>query len=305
MNRIVAKDIIEWGQREGYSFEFIGDESVAIDGFSSLINYKENSLTWINLKNPIDEKTLERIECAVVQKGVKQTPYNCFISNESKSLFFAIIKHFFSNGNDKIAERQNTYIGKDVILGLGVIIGCNCVLDGPISIGDNTIIEHNVTLINKVIIGSNCIIHSGTVVGKDGFGYSYDDNHLPHKVPHFGGVEIGDRVEVGANSVIDRGTIDNTIIGDDVKIDSHVIVAHNSNIGSGTLIVGGTTVGGSCSIGQHSYIAPHATIRNKTSIGADSFIGMGVVTNSDIDSFSFLANTNSKPQKNRNYRRFL
>lgn len=302
---VKIKKIIEWAKDEGYQFEFHGDEGIEISGFSSLRKYQKDTLTWINLKNSVKLGDEDRIKCAVIQKGGNVFPANYFYTENSKKLFFGILSHFFTSNSQEMAERSGTYIGKDVILGENVKIGCNCVLDGQIKVGDRTVIEHNVVLMNRVTVGSDCIIHSGTVIGQDGFGFSFDENNLPVKVPHFGGVCIGERVEIGANVTVHRGTIDDTVIRDDVKIDSLVIVAHNAIIGSGTLVVGGVAIGGSCTIGDKSYIAPHATIKNKISIGDNSFIGMGVITKKNMEDNIFIGHPDDKPRKNKDYRRFL
>lgn len=303
---IKVKDILKWARVEGYSIEYIGDQNISFCEFSSLSHYKKGSLTWINLKNPVDKEVLAAIHCAIIQKGVKTIPDNCFIAEESKRFFFSVLENFFSDKCTSLAEREHSYIGREVKLGKNVKIGCNCTLDGNITIGDNTIIEHNVTVINKVVIGHDCIIHSGAVIGKDGFGYSFDMEHIPQKVKHFGGVRIGDRVEIGCNCSIDRGTIDDTQIANDVKIDSLVIIGHNNRIEEGVIIVGCTEIGGSCEIGEKSYIAPQAVIKNKTSIGKESFIGMGVVVTEDLDAYSSSVGCPvTKISRNKDYRRFL
>lgn len=305
MTKIVVKEIIEWAEKNNYEFQYFGNKDLVIEGFSSLKNYKDKSFSWINLKNPIDENTLKRITCCVIQKGVTEHPENYFISEKSKEFFFAILKQFFSEKSNAITEWQNTFIGKDVKLGKNVKIGCNCVLDGEITIGDNTVIEHNVTMINKISIGADCIIHSGTVIGKDGFGFFFDKDNIPRKVPHFGGVQIGNRVEIGCNCSIDRGTIDDTFIGDDTKIDSLVLIAHNVNIGKGCLVVGVTDLAGSSTIGDLSYIAPQVCVENKRTVGNNSFVGLGVIVHDDVGDNSIIIRSDSKPMPNKNYRRFL
>lgn len=305
MVRVRIKEIIEWAENNNYDFQYFGNENISVEGFSSLKNYKDNTFSWINLKNPVDDSVVKRITCCVIQKGVVQHPENYFVSEKSKELFFAILKQFFAGKSNVITERQNTFIGKEVKLGKNVIIGCNCVLDGEITIGDNTIIEHNVTMMNRITIGSDCIIHSGTVIGKDGFGFSFDKDNIPRKVPHFGGVRIGNCVEIGCNCSIDRGTIDDTIIGNNTKIDNLVLIAHNVSIGNGCLIVGLTDIAGSSSLGDLSYIAPQCCLQNKKSIGKNSFVGLGIMVHEDIGDNCILLKNNSKPISNKNYRRFL
>ena len=287
---ITAKDIINWA--DGMHFVYNGDENLVIDGFSSLNHYKTGSITWIkNLKNV---KDLQKITCAVVQEGIHPRIDNYFSAKNSKEFFFGMLQHFFAN-NKKIAERAGSYIGEGVRLDEDVIIGCNCTLDGDIKIGCGTVIEHNVTIINNVTIGENCIIHSGTVIGKDGFGYSFNDDNIPVKVQHFGGVTIGDRVEIGANCNVDRGTIDNTIIEDDVKIDSFSQIAHNVVVKKGTLIIG-AMVAGSSIIGEKSYLAPKSVIKNQCSIGNNTFIGMGVVVTKSVGDNCMVVSWGNKMQ---------
>ena len=302
---IKVSDIIEWAKKEGFSFDFIGSSETTICGFSSLRRYKRESLTWINYKNPVGEEVLPMIRCAVIQKGVDVHLNNYFVTEESKKFFFGILEHFFSKQGNDSAERANSYIGESVKLGKNVRIGCSCVLDGDITIGDNTVIGHNVTMINRISIGSDCFIHSGTSIGKDGFGFWFGKNNIPQKVPHFGGVPIGDRVEIGCNCVIDRGTIDDTTIGDDTKIDNLVLIAHNVSIGKGCLIVGVSDIAGSSNVGDYSYIGPQVCVENKRNIGNNSFVGMGVMVHEDLSDNMCIVKNGTSPFPNKNYRRFL
>ena len=299
-------EIIRWAKDQEYQFEFIGDETAKIEGFSSLSHYRPGTITWIKKHVPEDDELIHSIQCAVIQKGLKANLANTIISDNSKELFFAILAEFFGGKKHIGGKRAGTYIGDNVFLDEPVEIGCNCVLDGDIHIGKGTVIEHNVVIMNKVTIGENCIIHSGTVIGKDGFGYSFDKENLPVKVKHFGGVLIGNRVEIGANCTVDRGTIDNTVVGDDVKIDNLVLIAHNAEVGRGTIVVGCTDLAGSSHIGEKTYIGPQVCVKNQVSVGDNSFVGMDVmVTESFGDNMMLIKSSSDKPRRNRNYRRFL
>ncbi|MBE9568699.1 MAG: UDP-3-O-(3-hydroxymyristoyl)glucosamine N-acyltransferase, partial [Proteobacteria bacterium] len=143
-----------------------------------------------------------------------------------------------------IAEGVNVpgsvYIGENVVLQSGVSLGENVqigagsVVENDVSIGDNTIVNANVSIGYRTQIGSNCIFFSGVVIGADGFGYERDgDAYL--KIPQIGNVQIGNDVEIGANSTIDRGALHDTIIHDGVKIDNLVQVGHNVEIGKHTV----------------------------------------------------------------------
>ena len=131
---------------------------------------------------------------------------------------------------------------------------------------------------DNTVIGSNTIIHPGSVIGADGFGYVCVNNkHL--KLSHKAGVVIGDNVEIGANSAIDRGCLENTIIEDGVKIDNFVQVAHNVHIKHDTVVAAMTAIGGSVKIGYNCIIAGRVTIKDNISIGnCVTVLGMSAVT---------------------------
>lgn len=297
-----CKDIIAWAKSYGLKFEFKGNEEDRIDGFSSLLHYKPGSITWLKNKNNM-ELLDEKVNCIVVPKEICVSTNNQFIAQNSKEFFFKMLENFF--GIEKSMDQlEGSCIGKNVIIEDDVLIGCNCVLDGNITVGRGTIIEHGVVITNTVAIGEKCIIHSGTVIGKDGFGYAFDDNNVPIKVPHFGGVEIGNRVEIGAHCTIDRGTIDNTIIGDDVKIDSYSQIGHNVEIGNATIVLG-AALGGSSKIGEKSYLGPRCWIRNQGKIGSNTLVGTRVVVRNDIGDNMIVFDNGKKPIKVDNYREFL
>ena len=136
----------------------------------------------------------------------------------------------------------------DVVIGSGVVIGENSV------IGRGSKIYPNVTIYDSVEIGSNCIIHSGTVIGSDGLGFAKHKGDWL-KIEHLGKVIIGDNVEIGSNTSIDRGSVGDTILEDNVKIDNLVHLAHNVKIGSGTAIAANSAVAGSSSIGKNCTLA--------------------------------------------------
>ena len=139
-------------------------------------------------------------------------------------------------------------------------------------IGDNVIIHDNVSIYSCTKIGNNSIIHSGAVIGSDGFGYAPSKEGW-HKIQHLGGVEIGNNVEIGAKSTVDRGALGNTILEDGVKIDNHVHVAHNSYIGENTAIAGQSGMAGSVKIGKNCQIAGQVGIVGHIEI-ADNVIVM-------------------------------
>ena len=159
-------------------------------------------------------------------------------------------------------------IGKDVIVMPGAYIG------GDTIIGDGSYIGAGSKLIGKVIIGSNVVIRENTVLGADGLTTDRDENGHAITMPQFGGVIIEDDVQIGANTVIARGAIDNTIIRRGAKIDNCCFISHNVDVGEDSFVVGETIMFGSASVGARTLISGNCTIANTVHIGNDSILGM-------------------------------
>jgi UDP-3-O-[3-hydroxymyristoyl] glucosamine N-acyltransferase len=151
------------------------------------------------------------------------------------------------------------YIGRGAKLGRAVVIGPGCHLGEGVAIGAGSRLHARVTIYPGCSIGERALLHSGAVIGADGFGIALDGGRW-HKIPQIGRVVIGNDVEIGANTCIDRGALDNTVIEDGVKLDNLIQVGHNVRIGAHTAIAGCTGIAGSTRIGQHCMIGGAASI---------------------------------------------
>ncbi len=158
-------------------------------------------------------------------------------------------------------------IGRAVKLGENVRIGPNCVIGDGVIIGDDALLHGNVTIYPSCVVGARAVIHSGVVIGADGFGFAREkDAQLGPgggrwvKIPQLGRVVIGDDVEIGANTTIDRGALDDTVIGHGVKLDNQIQVAHNVHIGDHTALAGCVGIAGSARIGRNCTIGGAAMI---------------------------------------------
>jgi UDP-3-O-[3-hydroxymyristoyl] glucosamine N-acyltransferase len=173
----------------------------------------------------------------------------------------------------------NVVIEVNVNLGSNVIIGAGCVIERNSSIGDNTILEANVTIKHGTQIGKNCHLFSGCVIGNDGFGYAeeaaQDNTKRWVKIPQVGRVIIHDHVDIGANTTVDRGAIDDTVIEEGCKLDNLIQIAHNCHIGRHTVIAGCTGIAGSAIIGKHCKIGGAAMILGHLSIADNVTISPG------------------------------
>ena len=165
-------------------------------------------------------------------------------------------------------------IGEDAVIGAGALLGANVV------VGNGTRIGARVTLLDGVRIGARCIVHPGAVIGADGFGFA-PDRGTWQKIPQLGAVVIGDDVEIGANTTIDRGTIDDTVIEDGVKLDNLVQIAHNARIGAHTIMAAMSGVAGSTKVGKRCMIGGGVVMINQLTICDDvMFTFRSIVTRS-------------------------
>jgi len=172
-------------------------------------------------------------------------------------------------------------VGAGSALGSGTRVGAGAVIGRGVRVGRDCIIHANATLYDGVQLGDRCIVHSGAVIGSDGFGFQPGKAGW-HKVPQVGSVVVGNDVEVGANSCIDRGAIEDTVIGNGVKIDNLVQIAHNCRIGDHTAIAGCVGMAGSTLIGSRCMIGGAAMLAGHLSICDDVVISGGTLVATSI-----------------------
>jgi UDP-3-O-[3-hydroxymyristoyl] glucosamine N-acyltransferase len=176
-----------------------------------------------------------------------------------------------------------SYIGPNVILADNVIIYPNVTILDDCSIGKNTIIWSGTVIRERSIIGNNCIFHPNATIGADGFGFRPDPEKGLVKIPQIGNVVIGNNVEIGANSCVDRGKFSSTILGDGCKIDNLVQIGHNSKLGKFCIMAGNSGLAGSVTLGDGVVIGGSASIKDHTTIGAGAMIGAGSGVTGDIE----------------------
>lgn len=200
----------------------------------------------------------------------------------------------------------HSVVGCGAVIGDGVSVGAGSVIGNGVSIGKHSVIYPNVTVYHDCRIGERAVLHSGAVIGSDGFGFANDKGRWI-KIHQLGRVIIGDDVEVGANTSIDRGAIEDTVIGDGVKLDNQIQVAHNVTIGENTAmagcvgVAGSAEIGANCAIGGGVGILGHLKIADGVTVTA-----MSLVPNSIKQSGVYSSGTplESKSQWQKNYIRF-
>lgn len=282
--------------------ELIGDPQCEILGLGTLNGAGTGQLSF--LSNPSYADQLSGCKASAIIIGdqfVDKCPGNKLLS-ASPYVSFAKATSLFATSITDDARglvHPSASIHDSVVLGKGVSVAANVVIEANVTIADNSTIGaacyigessqlgknsklySGVTIYNKVCIGDNSIIHSGTVIGADGFGFAFD-GEASVKIHQLGGVVIGDDVEIGANTTIDRGAIEDTIIGDGVKMDNQVQIAHNVKIGDHTMLCGCAGVGGSTVIGKYCIIGGgvgvigHLNIVDKVHVGALSCVNQSI-----------------------------
>jgi len=275
-------------------------EDLAVFGVSSLDAIKANTLTFMNHftednKRKLDGSSNFLLLCREDLLGKFKGSY---IVVENPRLDFAkIINNFFSRKKPpeihKTAIIETKKIGKNVSIGAYSIIGEN------VEIGDNTYIGNNVTIQGNTSLGKNCKIKSGAVIGEDGFGFERDENGLPVQFNSMGYIQIGNDVFLGSNSSIELGSIDGTVISDNVKIDDLVQIGHNCAIGDSTLVMAGVVLCGGVRIGSHCWIAPGTYVRQKVKIGNNSMTGLGSIVVKDVVDNSLVFGNPAKARSSR------
>ncbi len=176
-----------------------------------------------------------------------------------------------------VAVGPHVSIGRDVALGEGVVIHAGCVIGDDVTVGEGSVLYPNVTVYHGCRIGKRAILHSGAVIGADGFGFAPEGGQWI-KIPQVGGVTIGDDVEIGANTTVDRGALDDTVIGDGCKIDNLVQIAHNCNVGANSVLAGcaglagSVTLGEQCIVGGGGMVSGHVTLAPGTTLSGGSLV---------------------------------
>lgn len=284
--------------------EIIGDTSLIITSPEEIKKAQKNQITVIgNSKFAKIWKTSNASAAIVDAKlDIKPEENKAFIKVENPDLAMAILLEAFMPDSPVFNEDihptavidTTAKIGKNCKIGANSYIGKNVVLDDNVtvypnvSIFDDTIIGEHTTIWSGTVIrerskiGKHCIFHNNVSIGADGFGYRPSEQGLT-KIPHIGNVIIGNYVEIGANSCVDRGKFSATILGDGCKIDNLVQIGHNSVLGKFCIMAGNSGLAGSVTLGDGVVIGGSASIKDHTTIHSGATVGAGSGVMADVE----------------------
>ncbi|TDT43188.1 UDP-3-O-[3-hydroxymyristoyl] glucosamine N-acyltransferase [Halospina denitrificans] len=277
--------------------ELRGEESAEVTGLGTVHNARPGQVTF--LANEKYTRHLPETKATAVlirPELADQCPVNALLLDDPY-LGFARLSHLFdpqpspeAGIHPSASVSPSAHVASTAFIGAGVVVESEARIEdgariGPGSVigvrshvGEGTVLAANVTLYHDVVLGQRCRISSGAVIGSDGFGYAHASDHW-ERIAQIGGVRIGNDVDVGANTSIDRGALDDTVIGDGVKIDNNVQIGHNVEIGEHSAmaalvgIAGSTHIGRHCIFGGASAIAGHLKIADHVHL-----TGMTMVT---------------------------
>ncbi len=277
----------------------IGNDNDIITGVASLENGKSGDIVFAQIEE-IEKIKKTKASCVLVKEHINEFPISQIIVEDPYLAFIYILKIVEETLRSKpemgihstALVGKNVSLGNDVAIGAFVFIGDNTIIEDKaiiypsvfignnVKIGKEALIYSNVSIRENVDIGNKVIIHCGSVIGCDGYGYRQKNGkHI--KIPQVGKVIIGNDVEIGANTVIDRATLDATYIGNGTKIDNLVHIAHNTEIGENVLIVAQVGIAGSSKIGNYAVLGGQVGVKDHVTVGEGVQIGAqaGVIGN--------------------------
>lgn len=182
-----------------------------------------------------------------------------------------------------VAVGPNAVIGADCRIGEGCVIGDGCLIGDGVAIGAGSLLHAGVKVYDGCTIGTRAILHSGAVIGADGLGFARDADKHWVKIPQIGGVVIGDDVEIGANTTVDRGALEDTVIGNGVKLDNLIHVAHNCRVGEDTIMAAMAGLAGSTTVGKRVQVGGKAGFSGHLEVGDDIVISADTNVTKSID----------------------
>ncbi len=278
----------------------IGDANVGIQRVSSLENATSGDISFLSNQKFEEQLNTTQASCVLLSNASSINVNSTCILCKDPYLAFALVAQALDttplpapNLSEYANVHSSAVIGTNVTLGPGVVIQQECRIGNNVSIGansfigefsyigDNTKIYANVSIYHGVNIGESCILHAGVVVGSDGFGYARDGD-VWVKIPQTGGVRIKNYVEIGANSCVDRGALNDTIIGNGVKIDNLCHVAHNVDFGENSAMAALSGVAGSTKVGKSCTFSGRSSVIGHLDIADGTHLTVGTVLNKSI-----------------------
>jgi UDP-3-O-[3-hydroxymyristoyl] glucosamine N-acyltransferase len=264
-----------------------GDAGIQITGLASIKQATGSDISFVNNVKYEQELADSKAACVIVGPHLAlaaQKRGACIVADQPY-VYFALLTQFWKQQHAPKAPaciHPSAVVDATAVIDKTAVIGPLCVVEANARIGANTVLHSRVTVGEGCVVGINCILHSGVVIGADGFGFApqNSENGLTWvKIEQLGAVQIGNDVEIGANTCVDRGALHDTVIEDGVKLDNLIQIGHNVRIGKHTVVAAATAIAGSAVIGAYCRIGGSVSIAGHLSIAPHTEIsGASVVT---------------------------
>lgn len=275
-------------------------DGVYIDNLAPVEHVNETTLDWIKVSKPNKQEIAEASNARVLLVDTSVSPIagkTLIVVRKPKVALAEVGNHFFVE-KEPLEIHPTAIIHPEAKIGISCHIGPYCVI-GKAMIGDNCYIDSHVRIYDNVLIGHDCVIKTAAVLGGAGFGYERDEDGNKFRFPQIGQLIMGNHVEVGANTCIDRGALSDTVIGDYTKINNLCHIAHNNKIGKNVTITGCVNISGSNVIDDNVWIAPNASLKGWVHIGEGAIVGMSAVVVKNIPAYeTWVGNPARKLEKN-------
>ncbi|HEX9719586.1 MAG TPA: UDP-3-O-(3-hydroxymyristoyl)glucosamine N-acyltransferase [Ramlibacter sp.] len=268
--------------------ELCGNPERLIEGLAPLESANPAQLSFLSNPKLAQQLATSRAACVIVAPALREAALargDCIVA-EQPYLYFARVTQLWKKrlgAAEGPLIHSTAVIDREAVVDPSARIGPLCVIARGARIGAGTVLKARVSVGEACVIGDRCIIHPGAVIGADGFGFAPDGTGGWEKIEQLGAVRIGNDVEIGANTCIDRGALQDTVIGDGVKLDNLIQVGHNVRIGRHTAIAGcagiagSATIGAYCTIGGAAMILGHLRLADHVNISAGTFVGRSIL----------------------------
>jgi UDP-3-O-[3-hydroxymyristoyl] glucosamine N-acyltransferase len=288
--------VCELAQRLGLTFE--GDGEKEIVAAAELERAGAQELSFVASPKYFVAADASSAGCLVAPAEYEARGRTIIRAQEARMAFARALGHLYPVAQQGPEIHPTAVIGADVEIGQGTRIGAGCVIGNRVKIGPNSVLYPRVTVYDGVTIGARAVLHSGCVIGSDGFGFAWAGERYV-KFPQVGTVELGDDVEIGANTTIDRAALGVTHIGHGVKIDNLVHIGHNCRIGDHVVIAAQTGLSGQVTVGERAVIGGQVGIGDKAKIEAGATLGSGcgILTSKVVRSGQVVWGTPARPLK--------
>ncbi len=261
----------------------VGDPQLVIRQVGSLENAGAGQITFLSNSKHSAKLVATRASAVILAPDSEKLTKLPRIVCDAPYAYFAKVSQLFNlSVKQEPGIHASAVIAKTAKLGKNVSIGAGCVVGDDVTIGDESCLYPRVVIYPGCKLGRRVIVHAGVVIGADGFGIAPQEGRWV-KIPQIGGVRIGDDVEIGANTTIDRGALDDTVIEDGVKLDNQIQVGHNVRIGAHTAIAACTGIAGSADIGAHCTIGGAAMIHGHIKIADHIHVSAGTLISRSLN----------------------